>query len=72
MWCRLTRRYVRDERLLCQDNLLGGSRVGGEQPPVDEAAVPQVGVLTVLCRQGENLYDSKDAGVEALDLDIIL
>ena len=48
-------RLLGDERLLCQHHLLGGGRVGGEQPPVDEAAVPQVRVVRVLGGQTQHL-----------------
>ena len=37
-----------DQRLLRGDDILGGGRVCAEQPPVDEAPVPEVGVLALL------------------------
>ena len=44
-----------DQRLLCGDNILGGGRVCAEQPPVDEATVPEVGVLALLGGKAEHL-----------------
>jgi hypothetical protein len=37
-----------NERLLRQDDILGGGGIGGEKAPVDEAPVPQVRILRVL------------------------
>merc|ERR1719237_1057320 len=44
---------LRDKRLLCEDNILGGGRISAEQPPVDEASVPEVGVLALLSGEAE-------------------
>ena len=41
-------RLLRDERLLRQHDLLGGSGVRAQQAPVDVAAVSQVRVVAVL------------------------
>lgn len=41
-------RLFGDEGFLRQHHLLGSHGVGGEQAPVDVAAVPQVGVVGVL------------------------
>lgn len=41
-------RLLRDQRLLRQHHLLGRHRVGGQQAPVDVAAVTQVRVVRVL------------------------
>ena len=38
-------------------DLLGGLWVGGEQPPVDVAAVAQVGVVAVLRGEREHVLD---------------
>lgn len=46
-----------DERFLSQHNLLGSSGVSAEQPPVDEASVPEVRILTLLSGKGEDLLD---------------
>jgi len=40
--------FLRDERLLGQNNLLGGGRVGRKQSPVDVATISQVWVVAVL------------------------
>ena len=37
-----------DERFVCQHDLLGGGGVGGEESPVDKAAVTQVRIVAVL------------------------
>ena len=43
-----------DQRLLCGDDILR-VRVCAEQPPVDEAPVPEVGVLALLGGKAEHL-----------------
>lgn len=40
-------RLLGDERLVGQHYLLGGRGVGGQQPPVDEAAVPDVEICNL-------------------------
>jgi len=37
-----------DQRLLGQDDLLGGGRIRGEQTPVDEAAIAKVWIVGIL------------------------
>ena len=65
--------------LLREHDLLGGLRVGGEEPPVDVAAVAQVGVVRVLrgerehvlhhlLRVGGALEEELDGGGEELQL----
>ena len=43
------------ERLLCEDNILGSSRVSAQQSPVDEASVSQIRILTLLSGQRQDL-----------------
>ena len=45
------------ERFLSEHDLLGGGGVSTEQPPVDEASVPEVRVLALLSGERENLLD---------------
>jgi len=45
-------RLLRDQGLLSQNHLLGGHGVRRQQTPVDVAAVPEVGVIGVLERDG--------------------
>ena len=47
--------FFRDEGLLGQHHLLGGSGVSGEKTPVNVASVAEIRVVGILCSQGENL-----------------
>ena len=65
MWARcragvgeMYRRYV----LLREHDLLGGLRVGGEETPVDVAAVAQVGVVAVLGGESEDVEVKASGG----------
>ena len=46
-----------DQRFLCQYDLLGCGGIRAEQPPVNEASVPEVRVLALLSSEGQNLLD---------------
>mmetsp|Transcript_10469 Transcript_10469/g.36831 ORF Transcript_10469/g.36831 Transcript_10469/m.36831 type:complete len:710 (+) Transcript_10469:291-2420(+) len=50
-------RVVTDRRLVAENHTLRGFGVGGEQPPIDVAAVPDVVVIRLLCGELEHLGD---------------
>ena len=65
-------RVRRDRRLLAQHDLLRRRGVHGEQAPVHEAAVAQVGVVDVLGRRFEDLVHERLGGLGLRVVDEVL
>jgi hypothetical protein len=51
---RLSTRYIKSTSIM---TYLGSVRVCAEKSPVDIGSVSNIGVVTTLCRKGENLLD---------------